>query len=349
MVPVVRWPALTLALALAGAALGTVVVRPSIASACGGFFSKRIVQGARRPSLAYERTLIIYNQEVRREQFIREVSFRAAGEPFGFVVPAPSRPTVASIKSPFDSLEQWYSFEDELGLVGSRGGGLGLPPKSRGVTVLEVKRVGSFNAFVLAADDEHALGDWLEKNGFTTTAESAPWLEHYVRMKFFYVAMRYSPPPGKGREGTKAETIRISFDTPVAYYPYFEPDPAPGAPLDQPRMLEMWFVSKTKSVPIAARSAGGETGWVRPMQPGRTFSTNAQARLEEVFGDAFAFLPKGPIFIQTFIDQKRSRVGYGDVLFVPESPATPNIEAMRSLFPVLDPSLLPPKAAEQTP
>ena len=29
----------------------------------------------------------------------------------------------------------------------------------------------------------------------------------------------------------KAETMRISFDTELPYYPYFEPDPAPGEPV----------------------------------------------------------------------------------------------------------------------
>jgi hypothetical protein len=329
-----------LALVLGAAAVLT--LSPSIARACGGFFSRKVIEGPRRPSLAYEQTLIIFDQAKQREHFIREVAFRAAAEPFGFVVPAPARPEVASLKSPFESLHREFPYGDlGLGLVGTTGGGMPTRSRSAGVTVLEVKKVGSFTSFVLAADDESALTNWLSKNGFSTTPESDKWLSHYVRMKFFYVAMRYEPPPGPraAPDRTSAETVRISFDTPVAYYPYFEPDPTGGKAPESPRMLEMWLVSPSRSIPVAARTAGGEITWVRPMAAGKVVSTNAQSKLKKAFDAAYELLPAGPLYIQRFIDQKRSRVGYGDVLFVPAEAGTPNVSAMRPLFPILDPTL----------
>ncbi|HEX6764178.1 MAG TPA: DUF2330 domain-containing protein [Polyangiaceae bacterium] len=334
-----RWAVVT---ALGVAATCGVV--PRVARACGGFFSRKLVEGERRPSLAYERTLVVFDEKKQREHFVREVVFRAAGGPFGFVVPVPGRPEVAGLKSPFDALEREYPFsEPGLGLSSSVGGGM----RGGGVRVLEVKKVGSFRSFVLAADDAHALTDWLEKNGFSTTRESDRWLAHYVRSKFFYVAMRYEPPARekKGAERTKAETLRISFDTPLAFYPYYEPDPSPGENRDAPRMLEMWFVSTMRVVPVAARSAGGEVSWVRPMATGLEFSGTREG-VQATFGEAFELLPSGRLSIQHFIDQKRSRVGYGDVLFVPASVTTPNLESMRRLFPILDPTL---EGAEKAP
>jgi Uncharacterized protein conserved in bacteria (DUF2330) len=332
--------------ALVGVALfsaaSVVAPPPSTAHACGGFFHPRVIQGPRRPSLSYERTLIIFDQAKHREHFVREVVFRAAAQPFGFVVPVPGRPEVASSKSPFDDLHREFPFEVRGPFAAARRGG-GAPSRSpgAGVTVLEVKKVGSFSSFVLAADDEHALAGWLEKNGLTTTPESARWLSHYVRMRFYYVAMRYDPPPGapSARESTKAETVRISFDTPLAYYPYYEPDPPAGRTPEGPRMLELWFASSSEVVPLAAHSVEGKLSWVRPMASGRQYSVGAPSRLKAGFGSSFELLPQGPVRIQRFIDQKRSRVGFGDILFVPASPTAIDAAAVRPLLQVLDPTL----------
>jgi hypothetical protein len=202
-------------------AFAAVLLVTSLAYACGGFFSRKVV-GARKPSLAHERTLIVFDEEKRREHFVREVVFRAATEPFGFVVPAPSRPEVASLKSPFETLEGHFPFEERAprGLQVRAGGGAPTRSKSA-VQVLEVKQVGSFRSFVLAASDPKALSEWLSSNGFSTTPESDRWLAHYVRLQFFYVAMRYDPPAGTrpDTERTLAETVHISFDTPLPYYP----------------------------------------------------------------------------------------------------------------------------------
>lgn len=319
----------------------------NVASACGGFFSRVTTLTTRRPSLAYERSLVIFDEASRREHFVREIVFRAAREPFGFVVPTPGRPEVAGLVSPFDALERAYPYDLFLGAVGSKGGGVG-GPRSRApapaVTVLEVKKVGSFTSFVLAANDSKALTEWLIKNGFSTTPESQRWLEHYVRLGFFYVAMRYEPPAGNAdAERTSAETVRVSFDTPMPYYPYYEPDPPGGVVPDAPRMLELWLVSSRARVPVAAKTEGEAVSWVRPMASGRSYSTNAQPELKKAFGATFSLLPAGPLMIQRFIDQKRSRLGYGDVLFVPKEPSTPNLTDMAKLYPLLDPSLGPPE------
>lgn len=327
-----------LALATALVAVGATI---GVARACGGFFSRKVGADPRRPSLSYERSLIVFDREKQREHFVREVVFRNAKDPFGFVVPTPSRPEVAGMKSPFDALERSFPFETlGLGLVGSRGGGLAAPAKAA-VRVLETKRVGSFTSFVLAADDGGALTKWLDQNGYATTKETEPWLARYVKLRFFFVAMRYEPPSAEanGAGGTSAETVRLSFDTPIAYYPYFEPDPPHGAPPAGPRMLELWYASQGRAVPVAARSKGGAVTWVRPLEPGRQLSTSAAALLERGFGPAYGLLPKPPLSIQRFIDQKRAREGFGDVVFVPDEPGTPNLEPLRRFFPLLDPGL----------
>ncbi len=330
------------------AMLAFALAAPPPAHACGGFFSRKTLSGPQRPSLSYEQTLIVFDASMRHQHFIREVAFRAAAEPFGFVVPTPTRPTVAKVEyGPFDSLRREFRFETGIGL-GSIGFGHGAGTgqgfgRGGGVTVLEQKRIGSFTAFVLSASDETALGQWLRKNGLVSSAEADPWLAHYVKMKFYYVAMRYEP-GGKPKSATapgslQSETVRISFDTPRAYYPYFEPNLPPGVTRTDPRMLELWLVSKAPTVPIALRQSEGKRSWVRPLQAGQQYRAPREG-LARALGKDAKLLPEGELVVQTFIDQKRSRQGFGDVLFIPEQPDSASREQLASLLPILDPSLV---------
>lgn len=322
---------------------------PSDAGACGGFFSRSLLEGPRRPSLSYEQTLIVFDEQKQRQHFIREVAFKTSNEAFGFVVPTPTRPEVDAVKqSPFAELRRRFPFRrDLIGVRGKGAGsgfGAGAPGGGAGVTVLEKKTVGSFTAFVLAADDEKALAAWLKKHQLVSTPEADVWLAHYVKMKFFYVAMRYNPPKtgAKATGSVNAETMRISFDTPVAYYPYFEPNPPKGVSGTDPRMLEMWFAAAEAGVSIASRTDGDAVKWVRPMAEGVRHE-NAGSALRSALGAEEKLVPEGAIRVQTFMDQKRSRSGFGDVLFVAKekrelSPA--RRQKLGPLLPILDPGLL---------
>jgi hypothetical protein len=72
-----RFIAAALAGIVAIAIPGPGLLRSRVARACGGFFTPRVVESNRRPSLAYEQTLIVYDDNARREHFVREVVFRA--------------------------------------------------------------------------------------------------------------------------------------------------------------------------------------------------------------------------------------------------------------------------------
>ena len=323
---------------------------PTVADACGGFFRMR-QSAERQPSLAYEQTLIIHDAEEEREHFIREVTFRDSSERFGFVVPTPTRPSVEKLKkSPFAELRSRLPYERKPPLargLGGLGAGFGKGAGgARKVQIIEVKKVGSFTSFVLAATDAEALADWLKKHGLTSTPEADRWLAHYVRMKFYYVAMRYDPPAEgdkkKGAARTKAETIRISFDTPVAYYPYFEPDRPEGQRAGESRMLEIWMVSRTAVVPVVARRTGSSVRWVQPFASGLSYGPSARKDLEAALASDAKLLFKGDVKVQRFMDQKRSRQGFGDVLFVPKDKTAVDEakrERLRRFAAVLDPSL----------
>ena len=319
------------------------------ARACGAFFRSSTLTEDRKPSLAYEQTLIVFDREKRREHFIRDVSFRAADERFGFVVPTPSRPSVDKLKqSPFASLRTNFPYSKGIGLGslggighGARGGaGFG-----SGVQLIETKQVGSFTAFVLKATDEKALAKWLEEQKLVSSQEADRWLKHYVQMGFYYVAMRYDPPADakKSKDArVQAETIRISFDTPLPYYPYFEPAPRPGAAHEEPRLLELWLVSTQRHVPLAARRTTSGTLWLRPFAEGERYANASRPNLKTALGSE-QLLPAGELVVQRFMDQKRSRQGYGDVLFGLHGQSELDAKLKKQLeplLPILDPSLL---------
>jgi hypothetical protein len=340
-------------MALMGSAvvlLATALIAPQ-ARACGGFFSRKASEGQRRPALAYEQALIVFDAERKREHFIREVAFRTAGEAFGFVVPTPARPEVAAVKnSPFARLRADFPFEAPSPSrgrgLGALGGGAG-SGKGAGVTVLEVAKVGSFTAFVLAASDERALGNWLAQNGFASTSETDAWLAHYVRAKFYYVAMRYTPVKGASKEVNASETMRISFDTPLPYYPYFEPRPAANRAASDPRLLEVWLIAQEVYVPIAARQKDDSVEWVRPFATGAKYGTRPE-QLRSVLAAEADLVPRSEAGgartgVLRFMDQKRSRLGFGDVVFVPANKHILDAEARARLLPllhILDPRLL---------
>lgn len=317
------------------------------AEACGGFFSMRAKE-ARRPSLAYEQALIVYDAKSSKEHFVREVTFDGASESFGFVVPTPTRPEVAKVdKSPFEKLRSLFPFSSPqassngIGTLG-RGGGAGSGFGS-GVKVLETKRIGKLTAFVLRAEDPKELATWLQKHGLVSTPEADRWLEHYVKMRFYYVAMRYDGAKQGETTGITSETVRISFASPAPYYPYFEPAPDPRTPQRPNRLLDLWLVSDVPVVPVATLQERDTIGWVRPLRAGQAWNQEFPSELLE---PALArLLPKGSVSIQTFSDQKVSRVGFGDIVFVPRAAPADAAARRGSLEPllgVLDPKLVTP-------
>jgi hypothetical protein len=336
-----RWVPVRSSALLVTAGLCAVAATSSNAHACLEIFGQEVSESDRRPSLAYEQTLIVYDAEKRREHFVREVVFSAAREPFGFVVPTPSRPEVANVKkSPFAKLRDEFPFRRPHPEPGGRLAAAGMGDS---VEVLEVTRVGRFTAFVLSASDAAGLSSWLSQNGFVRTPEADVWLAHYVKLGFFYVAMRYEPARGdKGK--TTAETIRISFDSPLPYYPYREPDPRGKVPV-RPRLLEIWLASTRDFVPVASRASEKADG-LRPFLDGVRY-TSSKVRSTLASTVEAALLPAGQLRLQRFADQKRSRVGFGDVVFVPDSAGDggPPPEALRAFGETLDPAHARPAAA----
>jgi hypothetical protein len=313
-----------------------------VASACAVIAEPRATA---LPSLEVERVLIAYDRATEIEHFVREITFTSARDPFGFVVPTPSRPEVE--KAPgevFRELEKRFPFampEGREGGVGRRGGGSGAPA----VEVLDVKRVGSFTAFTLAATEAKALAGWLEQNHFEASGSSAAWLAHYVKLGFYYVAFRYEPDATETTGKLASEVVRISFSTPHPFYPYLEPDPDPREAPRVDRLLALWFVSQRPMTPIAAMKTAAGVAWVRPWKAGLRAPSATRAELAAALGPTLPLPGGSALSVQMFEDQKTSRAGFSDVIFVPEAPDAFDEGAVakrKRLLSVLDPELEAP-------
>jgi hypothetical protein len=323
-----------------------------VARACGMFYHHRALAPEQRPSLAREKVLIIHDAAHGQQHFIREVAFRKAEQTLGFVVPTPTRPEVAAVaQTPFTKLRERFPFasppRDAIGSAPGYGRGGGGSP--RGVEVLAVEKVGSFTAFTLTATDADALAGWLHDNQLSSTPENDRWLDHYVRMGFYYVALRYDPPAKTKPDaltGIAAETVRISFATPIAYYPYLEPAREQiGA---EPRLLELWYVGSDPVVPVARFDERGEPSqpptWTRPMKPGKDYRRTREQVAAAFDAELDSLLPPGDLVVQTFQDQKRDRSGHQDILFAfaePKPLTAEELAALEPLLGVLDPLLIP--------
>ncbi len=350
-----RLSALILAALSGWSALGDV----TSAEACGFVGRLRVIRAEDTvPAVAVENVLVIHDAASGLQHFVREVRFATADESFGFIVPTPSQPEVAKVdRSPFAALGSALAFRPPAMLGfgsghgrlggGSRGGGSGPPA----VEVLSVQRVGKFVATVLAARDPRAFAEWLAANGFHTPAPVEDWVGRYVRLGFYFTAFRYDPPvddvKAKGR-AMGSETVRISFRSPHAFYPYREPELGRK---QSDRLLSLWYVSAQRGVPVAAVAGvgknAGELEWVRPWHAGATYQPKRSDLAKMIGADLGARLPEGDtLHVQTFRDWKTERAGFGDVLLVPAKAVTfdaAQIAARRTLLAVLDPSLEPAK------
>jgi hypothetical protein len=311
----------------------------SSASPCGAFVSRDVKTV---PSLAVEQTLLVYDEQKQLEHLIRQVAIRDPGPGFGFVVPTPEQPEVAKVAaSPFEKLARAFPVSSgELRIVpGARGGGAAAAAAAP-VKVLSQQRVGSFTAFVLSASDAASLKKWLSDNQFATSPETQAWLDHYVKLGFFFAALRYERPKAAAESGvTRAEVLRISFRTALPFYPYREPAHTPGI---DPRDLAVWLVSPRRYVPVSLwRDAGGQA-WKRPWLE-HSEQRVPRADLSDLLGKELAkVLPASSddLELQVFEDQKRDRRAFGDVVLVPaKSAAAPNLDlvAAGKLMKSLDP------------
>jgi len=176
-----------------------------------------------------EGALIVWDEKTKTEHFIRRANFRSTGYDFGFLVPTPNRPELdvanddlfselASITVPkVEHREVVREVEKEFAFGCSRKNetfahvGAAMPEgKSAapgGVEVLEQKRVGDYDATVLAfrkGDGDTPergaaeLEKWLVTHGYESPPAVKQWLAKYVQDGWCSTAFKDRGAPGVG-------------------------------------------------------------------------------------------------------------------------------------------------------
>jgi len=163
-----------------------------------------------------EAAVIIWDKGHQTEHFIRSASFDSKHADVGFIVPTPTTPELVEADNRiFDLAEQYLpiALTDSLDMTNSI-------PESRSLVIIAEKDIGNYHAVTIAATDSKGLGEWLKKNGYQWTENSAKWLAPYLEANWKITAFKIRRTPS-GELTTNA--IRMSFATDRPFFPYSEP------------------------------------------------------------------------------------------------------------------------------
>jgi hypothetical protein len=170
-----------------------------------------------------QKALLVFDRGV--EDLVLEVKYEGASQDFGWIVPLPSRPDMAPERPElFEDLSKLtqsphYGGSDLLAKATRTMGG-----QASEVRVLEHRRVGVYDAAVLAAARAGALAGWLAAHGFRVPAGDTDVLDRYARRGWVFTALRIHPAVREsGLETSLAagtiQPLRFRFRSTEAVYP----------------------------------------------------------------------------------------------------------------------------------
>ncbi|MBU0612858.1 DUF2330 domain-containing protein, partial [Patescibacteria group bacterium] len=137
-----------------------------------------------------QKAVIFYDGGV--ETMVVSITFQGDAENFGWVIPAPSKPTITKGSDElFTSLEEltrnYFVFSDDSNRYDILSQG-GLEEKT--VTVIETKQIEYYEVTTLSATDKDALTEWLNDNGYSYPSSASYILNSYIENGWFFVAMK---------------------------------------------------------------------------------------------------------------------------------------------------------------
>jgi hypothetical protein len=272
-------------------------------------------------AIAGESALIVWDEQAKKQHFIRRASFRTEVPYFGFLVPTPTRPELAEAPDEvFTQLEDWTKPEvkTETVYVNRPLISLGCPYAMRSldetagealkVEVLDQVRVAGYDATVLKATDTKALQDWLAERNYDARPAVMGWLDPYVKAGWVITAFQIAKKEEQARQvGTQA--VRMSFATERPFFPYREPEDLREAG-GGGRLLRIFLLATSRmqgALDEQAATWPGTTAWA-----GRLDAEKRQGlaqRLSPAVG-----LPEGG-WLTVFDDHASPRPGTTDLFF----------------------------------
>ena len=205
---------------------------------------------------ADQTVVIIWDAASRTQHFIRQASFKADADDFGFVVPSPTQPELEeSGNEAFAYLRKLT--EPEIKKLprpsgtscGCSSASMPLPSAQSEVRVLAEKRVAGFDAVILEAGAADALVRWLKDHGYAFSPEIEAWAKPYVDAGWKFTALKVTKPKDdQEQKSVAASALRMSFKTDRPVFPYREPDPRSAAESlgARDRLLRIYFIDEAR-------------------------------------------------------------------------------------------------------
>jgi MYXO-CTERM domain-containing protein len=272
-------------------ASGGLLLVPSSAWACGGFFCGGQVMNQSGEEI------IFAEQNGQLEAHVL-IQYTGAADQFAWVVPVHAQPTL-SIGSPtfFQQVNQatqpyfqldWQqngncygygrtAFTDNAGGSTPQTGPAGAPVP--GVDVLQQSQVGPYESATLTATDASALSQWLQTNGYNLTPQGSAALSPYVGQGYYFVALKLQQNQGTG----DIRPIVLSF-----------PSTTPCIPIQltaiaaQPNMpIHAFVFADTRAVPTNYREVEINETKIDWLNYGTNYASLATAAVLEAGGHAF--------------------------------------------------------------
>jgi hypothetical protein len=282
--------------------------------------------------IASESAIIIWDEASKVQHFIRRATFNTDAEDFGFLVPTPTEPELASADdSVFNELAELTKPEVitkpspsggvRCGCSSSKGRDkdrdlrdkvMGAEPQ---VKVLQEKEVAGRKAVVLEARDPDALINWLKENHYEVSDALKEWVSPYVKMGWKITAFKIASAAAAAEVATKSE--RMTFKAERPFFPYREPE-SKGEHKGGSRLLRVFFLAKQKVKGVLGDKGAawpGQVAWANKLEP---------ADREKILKllDLPAATPPASWWLTEFEDRSSPRPGREDVFFSPDADQT---------------------------
>ncbi|MDR1806724.1 MAG: DUF2330 domain-containing protein [Propionibacteriaceae bacterium] len=248
---------------------------PAAACACGAFAP---YDPAARVQMAQEAAIVTYSGT--EETVDMRLTVDSVTQETGLIFPTPTQATVtAGDKALFsvilDQIAPIVTVEkDWWGLSGFALGGAhaadGSAAGSEAPAVLDVVRLGPFEATVLRASDADGLTAWLDANGYGLSDAVSALLGDYVERGWYFTALKLASDTAP-LDGD-LEPIRFTFEAATPVYPLLL---SQAATADQHVVLYVFADHRMDAVfdrPAAAgqddyygRGRAGRTSWAGPV------------------------------------------------------------------------------------
>jgi hypothetical protein len=288
----------------------------TLASAAAVFACAAAPPRDAKVDIADESAIIIWDSVSKTEHFIRRAQFTSNVQEFGFLVPTPSRPTLAEAPdAAFDHLAETTAprtvteVQYDMPGIGCAASPRGETMMAAGVAVLEQKRVAGYDAAVLAADDPAALNQWLGDHGYESRPALTAWLEPYTKGKWTVTAFKIAA-NDKNARGVATTAVRMSFQADRPFFPYREPEDQriESANPTLQRLFRVFFIGDGRHT--------GQLG-TQPEWPGKTVWANVLPEKDRtrLFEDLKLPPSTGVPWLTELEDRSSPRPGTDDVYF----------------------------------